>query len=81
MDSLTNIFRRYTLAEVWEFVRLAMAAEAPGGFVNGGFRVMLGASYASLLKEALEKVMHVPYVYQFQPDRGCWLIQLVHFPK
>lgn len=81
MDAIKNIFRGYTLAEVCEFVRLAMAAEAPGGFVNGCFRVMLGISYGPLLKEALEKVMRVPYVYQYQPDRGGWLVQIVHFPK
>ena len=81
MDAIKNIFRRYTLSEVCEFVRLAMAAEAPGGFEKGGFRVMLNPSYASLLKEALEKIMRVPYVYQFQSDRGEWLIQIVHFPK
>lgn len=81
MDAIKNIFRGYTLAEVCEFVRLAMEAQAPGGFPGGGFRVRLGYSYAPLLKEALEKIMRVPYVYFYEASHGEWLVRIVHFPK
>lgn len=81
MDAIKNIFRGYTLAEVCEFIRLAKESEAPGGFPKGGFQVMLGPSYAPLFKEALEKIMRVPYIYRFEADRGSWLVQIVHMPK
>jgi len=81
MDTIKNIFRSYTLAEVCEFVRLAMEAEAPGGFPRGGFRVMLGCSYAPLLQEALEKHMRLPYTYEYQHERGGWRVSIVHMPK
>ena len=81
MDAIKNIFRSYTLAEVCEFVRLAMAAEAPGGFEKGGFRVRLGYFYAPLMKEALEKHMRVPYTYEYQYKHEAWRINIIHFPK
>ena len=81
MEAIKNIFRSYTLAEVCEFVRLAMEAEASGGFPKGGFRVMLGISYGPLLKEALEKVMRLPYTYEYQHERGGWRVNIIHMPK
>jgi hypothetical protein len=81
MDTIKNIFRSYTLAEVCEFVQLAIEAAAPGGFPKGGFHVMLGQSYASLLKEALEKHMRLPYTYEYQPERGGWRVCIVHMPR
>jgi hypothetical protein len=81
MDTIKNIFRSYTLTEVCEFCRLAMEAAAPGGFPKGGFTVALGFSYGPVLKEALEKVMRVPYMYFYQADAGGWRVCIVHMPK
>ena len=81
MDAIKNIFRSYTLPEVCEFVRLAMETAAPGGFPKGGFYVMLGISYAPLLKDALEKHMRLPYTYEYQYKHEAWRINIVHMPK